>query len=64
MKIENATHRRHISASKGEELRHGGKADWIGPRLARTYNIVTNEWTEWLVVPDDDPRMDTVETLR
>jgi len=54
--------RRYITAATAKEWRHAGRAEWT-PTGAQTFNIVTLDWTEWYVVPDDDPRVDTVEEL-
>ena len=54
--------RRYITAAKADELRKSAAAKWM-PTHAETFNIMTLETTEWYVVPDDDPRIDTYEEV-
>lgn len=35
------------------------KVDWLTPNHFRTFNIVKLEWTDWHIVTDDDPRLQT-----
>lgn len=51
----------YINAETAEALRKGGRAEWK-PTHAVTYNIVTDSFTEWHFVADDDPRLNTIET--
>lgn len=56
-------HRRYASRATVDALLAAGRCERIGPRIAQTYDVVTDAWTEWQAVPDDDPRMNTVEHL-
>lgn len=61
MKDEPAV-RRYVTAATAQALRAGGQADATDTGL-RTFNVVTLEWTDWVTVPDEDPRVDTFEYL-
>ena len=54
--------RRYIGTTRAEELRlrqHPGlKVAAFG---AESFNIMSGDVTEWHVVPDDDPRVDTID---
>lgn len=54
------TVRRYVSATTGENLRNAWPALFAGP-VGKTFNIYTEDTTEWIIVPDDDPRVDTIE---
>lgn len=54
--------RRYITKDKADELLRTGNADYV-PTGARTFNVVTLMWTDWYVVPADDPRLNTVEEV-
>lgn len=54
--------RRYITQAKASEFRKDA-VEWI-PTGARSFNPRTLTFTDWYVVPDDDPRVDTVEFLQ
>lgn len=51
--------RRYCSRATCDALRQGERT----ATGASTFNLQTQDTTEWYVVPDDDPRLDTVEEV-
>ncbi len=56
--------RRYLAQSRAPELdrmveRHA--AERVSETTVRTYDIRHIGWTEFVLVPDDDPRVDTYE---
>lgn len=54
--------RRYVTQAKADEMRELAAFEWAGP-IAKTFNTVTLEMTEWYIVPDDDPRLQTVDLV-
>ena len=53
--------RRYITQAKAEQFRKD--AVEFTPTGARSFNSQTLAWTDWYIVPDDDPRVDTIEEV-
>ena len=53
--------RRWISQSKWDEHCNGHYQPWMTKTGGRIYNPQRDGWTEYVVVPDDDPRAETLE---
>jgi len=57
--------KRYISESSAKTLNWPVvAAKWleqISPIRWRSYDITKDTFTEWVIVPDDDPRVDTVD---
>jgi hypothetical protein len=53
--------RRWISQSRWRENYNGHYQPWMTPEGGKVYDPKRNGWTEFVVVPDDDPRAETAE---
>lgn len=57
--------RRYLSETKAAEIRMmGARMEWQTSTLAVGLDILTLDRLEWVVVPDDDPRVGTYELER
>lgn len=53
--------KRYVTQALADEMRQLAAFEWCGTHF-QTFNIQNLDWTEWYAVPDDDPRVNTVET--
>ena len=60
--IDRVVARRYASAETIVALLIAGHAE-ATTMGARTFNVMTREWTDWYIVADDDPRLNTVEFM-
>lgn len=52
--------KRYVRQAVADEMLNLPAFYWDGP-IAKTFNAVNLEMTEWHIVADNDPRVDTVE---